>query len=180
MTRLQDRYNEVAVPALNDKFKYGNVMLVPKLEKVIVNMRLGDCKDNTKAMESAVKELEQITGQKAIITKARKSVSNFKVRKGMDIGAKVTLRKDRMYEFADKLINIAIPRIRDFRGVSPSSFDGRGNYALGVKEQLIFPEINYDKVETIRGMDIVFVTTAKTDEEGYELLKQLGMPFAQV
>ncbi len=180
MTRLQDRYKEVAVPALQDKFKYSNVTLLPKLEKIVVNMRFGDCKDNTKAMESAVKELEQITGQKAIITKARKSVSNFKLRKGMDIGAKVTLRQNRMYEFADKLINVAIPRIRDFRGVSASSFDGRGNYALGVKEQLMFPEINYDKVEMIRGMDIVFVTTAKTDEEAYELLKQLGMPFVQV
>lgn len=180
MSRMQDKYNETAVPALRDKFKYGNVMLVPKLEKIVVNMRFGDCKDNTKAMESAVKELEQITGQKAIITKAKKSVSNFKVRKGMDIGAKVTLRKDRMYEFADRLINIAIPRIRDFRGISASSFDGRGNYALGIKEQLIFPEISYDKVDVIRGMDVVFVTTAKTDEEAFELLRQLGMPFVQV
>ncbi len=179
MARMFDKYVETAVPALKEKFKYENVTLIPKLEKIVVNMRFGDCKDNSKAMESAVRELEQITGQKAIIIKAKKSVSNFKVRKGMDIGAKVTLRKDRMYEFADRLINIAIPRIRDFRGVSPSAFDGRGNYALGIKEQLIFPEINYDKVETIRGMDVIFVTTAKTDEEAYELLKQLGMPFSQ-
>ena len=179
MSRLQDKYNEVAIPALQEKFGYKNVMQMPKLEKIVINMRFGDCKDNTKAMESAVNELALIAGQKPIVMKAKKSVSNFKLRKGMDIGAKVTLRKDRMYEFADKLINIAIPRIRDFRGVPASSFDGRGNYALGVKEQLIFPEINYDKIESIRGMDIVIVTTAKTDEEAFELLKALGMPFVQ-
>lgn len=179
MSRLQDLYKQVAVPALKDKFSYDNVMQVPKLEKVVINMRFGDCKDNAKAMEAAVTELALIAGQKPIVVKAKKSVSNFKLRKGMDIGAKVTLRRDRMYEFADKLINVAIPRIRDFRGVSPSSFDGRGNYALGVKEQLMFPEINYDKINSIRGMDVIIVTTAKTDEEAYELLKLLGMPFAQ-
>ncbi len=178
MSRLQDLYNEKAVPALKEKFGYANVMQVPKLEKIVINMRFGDIKDNTKGMEAAINELTIISGQKPVIVKAKKSVSNFKVRKGMDIGAKVTLRSDRMYEFADRLINIAIPRIRDFRGVNVS-FDGRGNYALGVKDQLIFPEINYDKVDIIRGMDVIFVTTAKTDEEGYELLKQLGMPFVQ-
>lgn len=179
MNRFREKYNEVAVPALKEKFGYKNVMQMPKLEKIVINMRFGDCKDNTKAMESAVSELALIAGQKPIVTKAKKSVSNFKLRKGMDIGAKVTLRADRMYEFADKLINVAIPRIRDFRGVSASSFDGRGNYALGVKEQLMFPEINYDKIDKIRGMDIIFVTTAKTDEEAYELLKMMGMPFIQ-
>ena len=177
MSRLYDIYVEKAVPVLKEKFKYENVMQIPKLEKIVVNMRLGDCKDNSKAMESALKELTLITGQKPLITKARKSVSNFKIRKGMNIGAKVTLRGDRMYEFADRLINVAIPRIRDFRGVPDSSFDGRGTYALGIKEQLIFPEIDYDKIDKIRGMDIIFVTTAKTDEEAYELLKALGMPF---
>ena len=152
-------------------------MQIPRLEKIVVNMRFGDCKDNTKAMESAVNELAQITGQKPLMIKAKKSVSNFKLRKGMDIAAKVTLRGDRMYEFADRLMNVAIPRIRDFRGVPASSFDGRGDYALGLKEQLVFPEINYDKIDKIRGMDIVFVTSANTDEEAYELLAQLGMPF---
>ncbi len=179
MSRLMDKYKEVAVPALKEKFGYKNVMQLPKLEKIVINMRFGDCKDNTKAMEAAVSELGLIAGQKPIVTKAKKSVSNFKLRKGMDIGAKVTLRSTRMYEFADKLMNVAIPRIRDFRGVSASSFDGRGNYALGVKEQLMFPEINYDKIDKIRGMDIIFVTTAKTDEEAYELLKLMGMPFIQ-
>jgi large subunit ribosomal protein L5 len=179
MSRLQDRYKEAVAPALKEKFGYKNVMQIPKLDKILVNMRFGDCKDNTKAMEAAVSELAQIAGQKPIVIKARKSVSNFKLRKGMDIAAKVTLRSNRMYEFADKLINIAIPRIRDFRGVPSSSFDGRGNYALGVKEQLIFPEINYDQIERIRGMDIVIVTTANTDEEAHELLRQLGMPFAE-
>lgn len=179
MNRLKELYNETAVPALKEKFGYKNVMQLPKLEKIVLNMRFGDCKDNTKAMEAAVNELSLIAGQKPIVIKAKKSVSNFKLRQGMDIGAKVTLRAERMYEFADKLLNVAIPRIRDFRGVKSASFDGRGNYALGVKEQLIFPEINYDKVDTIRGMDIVFVTTAKTDEEAYELLKLMGMPFVQ-
>ncbi|MBR6800421.1 MAG: 50S ribosomal protein L5 [Eubacteriaceae bacterium] len=178
-TRLQELYKEVAVPGLQEKFNYKNVMMIPKLEKIVINMRFGDCKDNPKAMEAAVKELGLIAGQKPVVVKAKKSVSNFKLRKGMDIGAKVTLRGDRMYEFADKLINIAVPRIRDFRGVPASSFDGRGNYALGVKEQIMFPEISYDQVESIRGMDVIFVTTAKTDEEAYELIKLLGMPFAQ-
>ncbi|MCL1802452.1 MAG: 50S ribosomal protein L5 [Eubacteriaceae bacterium] len=179
MSRLRDKYKEDVVPALQEKFGYTNIMQVPKLEKILVTMRFGDIKDNTKAMEAAVNELAIISGQKPIVIKAKRSVSNFKLRKGMDIAAKVTLRAERMYEFADKLINIAIPRIRDFRGVNPASFDGRGNYAMGVKEQLIFPEINYDQIERIRGLDIVIVTTADTDEEGYELLRQLGMPFAQ-
>ncbi|MBR5995488.1 MAG: 50S ribosomal protein L5 [Eubacteriaceae bacterium] len=175
--RIKELYDEKAVPALKEKFGYKNVMQIPKLDKIVLNMRFGDVKDNTKAMESAVSELTTIAGQKPLVIKARKSVSNFKLRKGMDIAAKVTLRHDRMYDFADRLINIAIPRIRDFRGVPSSSFDGRGNYALGLKEQLVFPEIEYDKIEKIRGLDIVFVTTAKTDEEAYELLSQLGMPF---
>ena len=177
MTRIKEFYESKAVPALKEKFGYENVMQIPRLEKIVVNMRFGDCKDNTKAMESAVNELAQITGQKPLMIKAKKSVSNFKLRKGMDIAAKVTLRGDRMYEFADRLMNVAIPRIRDFRGVPASSFDGRGDYALGLKEQLVFPEINYDKIDKIRGMDIVFVTSANTDEEAYELLAQLGMPF---
>ena len=177
MTRIKELYKSKAVPALKEKFGYENVMQIPRLEKIVVNMRFGDCKDNTKAMESALNELAQITGQKPLMIKAKKSVSNFKLRKGMDIAAKVTLRGDRMYEFADRLMNVAIPRIRDFRGVSSSSFDGRGDYALGLKEQLVFPEINYDKIDKIRGMDIVFVTSAKTDEEAFELLAQLGMPF---
>lgn len=179
MNRIKEIYETKAVPALKEKFGYENVMQVPRLEKIVVNMRFGDCKDNTKAMESAINELTIITGQKPLVIKAKKSVSNFKLRKGMDIAAKVTLRNDRMYEFADRLMNIAIPRIRDFRGVPSSSFDGRGNYALGLKEQLVFPEINYDKIDKIRGMDIVFVTSAKTDEEAYELLAQLGMPFVR-
>jgi large subunit ribosomal protein L5 len=154
-------------------------MQVPKLEKIVINMRFGDCKDNPKLMESAANELAQITGQRPVIVKAKKSVSNFKLRQGMNIGAKVTLRCEKMYEFADKLFNIALPRVRDFRGVNSNAFDGRGNYTLGIKEQLIFPEINYDKIEKIRGMDIVFVTTAKTDKEAYSLLKLLGMPFSK-
>ncbi|NLW70192.1 MAG: 50S ribosomal protein L5 [Eubacteriaceae bacterium] len=178
-TKIKELYDEKAVPALKEKFGYENVMQIPKLDKIVINMRFGDCKDNTKAMESAIKELTTIAGQKPLVVKARKSVSNFKLRKGMDIAAKVTLRSDRMYEFADRLINIAIPRIRDFRGMPASSFDGRGNYAIGLKEQLIFPEIEYDKIEKIRGLDVVFVTTAKTDEEAYELLVQLGMPFVR-
>lgn len=154
-------------------------MQVPKLEKIVLNMGLGDCKDNRKALELAVKELETIAGQKPVITKARKSIANFKVREGMPVGAKVTLRGERMYEFLDRIINIALPRVRDFRGINPNSFDGRGNYSIGVKEQLIFPEINYDNVEKIRGMDIIFVTTSKTDEEARELLKLMGMPFSK-
>lgn len=179
MNRIKEVYETKAVPALKEKFGYTNVMQIPHLEKIVVNMRFGDCKDNTKAMEAAINELTIITGQKPVIVKAKKSVSNFKLRKGMDIAAKVTLRSDRMYEFTDRLINIAIPRIRDFRGIPSSSFDGRGNYALGLKEQLVFPEINYDKIDKIRGMDIVFVTSAKTDEEALELLTQLGMPFVR-
>ena len=177
-TRLHERYVNEAVPALQQKFGYKNVMEIPKLVKVIINMGLGDCKDNAKALESAVAELTQIAGQKPLVTKAKKSVANFKLRQGMNVGAKVTLRGARMEEFMDKLVNIALPRVRDFRGVSTKAFDGRGNYALGIKEQLIFPEIEYDKVEKIRGMEMIFVTTAKTDEEAKELLRLLGMPFA--
>ncbi len=178
-TRIKEKYLAEAVPALQQKFGYKNVMEIPKLEKVIINMGLGDCKDNAKALESAVAELAQISGQKPLVTKAKKSVANFKLRQGMNVGAKVTLRGSRMEEFMDKLVNIALPRVRDFRGVSTKAFDGRGNYALGIKEQLIFPEIDYDKVEKIRGMEMIFVTTAKTDEEAKELLRLLGMPFAQ-
>ena len=178
-TRLKEKYLAEAVPALQQKFGYKNVMEIPRLEKVIINMGLGDCKDNAKALESAVAELTQISGQKPLVTKAKKSVANFKLRQGMNVGAKVTLRGARMEEFMDKLVNIALPRVRDFRGVSTKAFDGRGNYALGIKEQLIFPEIEYDKVEKIRGMEMIFVTTAKTDEEAKELLRLLGMPFAQ-
>ncbi|QSX07479.1 50S ribosomal protein L5 [Alkalibacter rhizosphaerae] len=177
MPRLKDKYKEEVIPALMEKFKYSNIMEVPKLEKVVINMGLGDAKDNAKLLEAAVNDLAIIAGQKPVITKAKKSVSNFKLREGMNVGAKVTLRASRMYEFTDKLFNIALPRVRDFRGISAKSFDGRGNYSMGVKEQLIFPEIDYDKVEQIRGMDIIFVTTAKTDEEALELLSLLGMPF---
>ena len=177
--RLKTKYNEEVVPALQEKFKYENVMQIPKLDKIILNMGLGSEKDNPKGIEKAVEELSNIAGQKAVITKAKKSVANFKVREGMNIGAKVTLRGDRMYYFADKLMNIVLPRVRDFRGVSDKSFDGRGNYAMGVREQLIFPEINYDDVDKTRGMNIVFVTSAKTDEEAKELLALLGMPFVQ-
>ena len=177
-TRLKERYLAEAVPALQQKFGYENPMQVPRLEKVIINMGLGDTKDNAKALEIAVDELGQISGQKPMITKAKKSIANFKLREGMNVGAKVTLRGKRMEEFVDKLISIALPRVRDFRGVSNKAFDGRGNYALGVREQLIFPEINYDKVDKIRGMEMIFVTTAQTDEEAKELLSLLGMPFA--
>jgi large subunit ribosomal protein L5 len=179
MPRLKDQYKSAVVPALKEKFNYKNVMQVPKLEKVVLNMGLGDCKDNARALELAVSELAVISGQKPVITKARKSVANFKLREGMNVGAKVTLRGDKMYEYVDKLISIALPRVRDFRGVSNTAFDGRGNYAMGIREQLIYPEINYDKVETIRGMDIIFVTTANTDEEAHALLEALGMPFAK-
>ena len=178
-TRIKEKYLAEAVPALQQKFGYANVMQIPRLEKVIINMGLGDCKDNAKALESAVAELTQIAGQKPLVTKAKKSVANFKLRQGMNVGAKVTLRGSRMEEFMDKLVNIALPRVRDFRGVSAKAFDGRGNYALGIKEQLIFPEIEYDKVEKIRGMEMIFVTTAKTDEEARELLSALGAPFAK-
>jgi len=177
MTRLQEKYRSEVMPALQQKFGYKNVMEIPRLEKIVINMGLGDCKDNAKALEVAVSELTTIAGQKPLVTKSKKSIANFKVRAGMNVGAKVTLRADRMYEFADKLVSIVLPRMRDFRGVSAKAFDGRGNYALGVREQLIFPEIEYDKVEKIRGMEMIFVTTAKTDEEAKELLTQLGMPF---
>lgn len=179
MPRLKDKYNNEVIPALVEKFQYKNVMEAPKLEKIVLNMGLGDCKDNTKALEAAVIDLGIIAGQRPVITKAKKSVANFKVREDMNIGAKVTLRSQRMYEFADKLFNVALPRVRDFRGLSNKSFDGRGNYAFGVKEQLIFPEIDYDKVEQVRGMDIIIVTTAKTDEEAHELLRLLGVPFSK-
>lgn len=177
--RLKTKYKEEVVPALKEKFHYENVMEIPKLEKIILNMGLGAEKDNPKGIEKAVEELSAIAGQKAIITKAKKSVANFKVREGMNIGAKVTLRGNQMYYFADKLLNIVLPRVRDFRGVSDKSFDGRGNYAMGVKEQLIFPEINYDDVDKTRGMNIVFVTSAKSDEEAKAFLALLGMPFVQ-
>lgn len=179
MARLKDKYINEVIPALQAKFKYKSPMEVPKLVKVTLNMGVGDVKDNPKAIDAAVNDMALISGQKPVVTKAKKSISNFKVRAGMNIGCKVTLRGERMYHFVDKLFNIALPRVRDFRGVSPNSFDGRGNYSLGVREQLIFPEIEYDKVEKVRGMDITFVTTAKTDEEARELLRLLGMPFSQ-
>lgn len=177
--RLQEKYEKEVVKALMEKFGYKNIMEVPKLDKIVVNMGVGEAKDNAKVLESAMADLQLITGQKPILTRAKKSIANFKIRENMPIGCKVTLRKDRMFEFADKLINVALPRVRDFRGVSDKSFDGRGNYSLGVKEQLIFPEVEYDKIDKVRGMDIIFVTTAKTDEEARELLRFLGMPFAQ-
>ena len=177
MTRLQEKYRAEVVPALQQKFQYKNVMEIPRLEKIVINMGLGDCKDNAKALELAVTELATIAGQKPLVTKSKKSIANFKLRAGMNVGAKVTLRGDRMYDYADNLVSIVLPRVRDFRGVSAKAFDVRGNYALGVREQLIFPEIEYDKVEKIRGMEMCFVTTAKTDEEAKELLRLLGMPF---
>ena len=176
-TRIKEKYLTEAVPALQQKFGYKNVMMIPRLEKIVINMGLGDCKDNAKALETAVAELTEIAGQKPQVTQAKKSIANFKVREGMNVGAKVTLRGARMEEFMDKLVNIALPRVRDFRGVSTKAFDGRGNYALGIREQLLFPEIEYDKVEKIRGMEMIFVTTAQTDEEDKELLRLLGMPF---
>lgn len=175
--RLYKKYKEEVVPAMIEKFQYKNVMEVPRLEKVVVNCGVGEAKENPKALEAAMKDMEIITGQKPIIRKARKSIANFKLREGMNIGCKVTLRSKKMYDFLDKLMNVSLPRVRDFRGVNPSSFDGRGNYALGIKEQLIFPEIEYDKIDKIRGMDIVVVTTAKTDEEAKEFLALMGMPF---
>jgi large subunit ribosomal protein L5 len=177
--RLKEKYENEVVSALMEKFGYKNVMDVPKLEKIVINMGVGEAKENSKVLESATADLELITGQKAILTRAKKSIANFKIRENMPIGCKVTLRKQKMYEFADKLMNVALPRVRDFRGVSSKSFDGRGNYALGIKEQLIFPEVEYDKIDKVRGMDIIFVTTAKSDEEARELLRFLGMPFAQ-
>ncbi|MEG1257326.1 50S ribosomal protein L5 [Clostridium sp.] len=179
VTRLQEKYNNEVVQAMMDKFGYKNVMEVPKLEKIVINMGVGEAKDNSKVLDAAVSDMQLITGQKAVLTRAKNSVANFKIRENMAIGCKVTLRKEKMFQFADKLMNIALPRVRDFRGVPTKSFDGRGNYALGIKEQLIFPEIEYDKIDKVRGMDIIFVTTAKTDEEARELLRFLGMPFAQ-
>ena len=178
-SRLKEQYQSEIVEALTKKFGYKNVMKVPKLDKIVINMGVGEAKENAKALETAIKDMEIIAGQKVVVTRAKKSVANFKIREGMPIGCKVTLRGDRMYEFADRLINLALPRVRDFRGVNPNAFDGRGNYALGIKEQLIFPEIEYDKVDKVRGMDIIFVTTAKTDEEARELLAQFNMPFAK-
>ena len=177
--RLQEKYKKEVVPALMEKFGYKNIMQAPKLEKIVINMGVGEAKDNPKVLESAVSDLTIITGQKPVLTRAKKSIANFKLRENMAIGCKVTLRKQYMYEFADKLMNVALPRVRDFSGVSDKSFDGRGNYSLGIKEQLIFPEIEYDKIDKVRGMDIVFVTTANTDEEAKELLRLFGMPFAQ-
>ncbi|HLO09170.1 MAG TPA: 50S ribosomal protein L5 [Desulfobacteria bacterium] len=177
MARLQDQYKAEIVPKLKEKFGYRNVMQVPKLSKVVVNMGLGDAIENVKVIETAAAEIAIITGQKPVVTKARKSIANFKLREGVPIGVMVTLRRDRMYHFLDKLIAIALPRVRDFKGVSPKGFDGRGNYTLGIKEQIMFPEVNYDKIEKIRGMNITIVTTARTDEEGLELLRLMGMPF---
>ncbi len=179
MSRYKELYDSEVKAGMMKKFNYKNEMEIPKLVKIVVNMGVGDAKDNSKILDAAVKDLEIITGQKAIITKAKKSVANFKLREGMSIGCKTTLRGEKMYEFADRLINLALPRVRDFRGVNPNAFDGRGNYALGIKEQLIFPEIEYDKVEKVRGMDVIFVTTAKTDEEARELLTLFGMPYAK-
>ena len=177
MARLKDLYKNEIVAGMTKKFGYKNVMEVPKLDKIVINMGVGEAKDNAKVLETAIKDMEIISGQKAVITKAKKSVANFKIREGMAIGCKVTLRGEKMYEFADRLINLSLPRVRDFRGVNPNAFDGRGNYSLGIKEQVIFPEIEYDKIDKVRGMDIIFVTTAKTDEEARELLTEFGMPF---
>lgn len=178
-SRLLETYKNKVVPALVETFKYKSVMQAPKIDKITINMGVGEAKDNAKFLESAVEEMSLIAGQKPVTTKAKKSVSNFKIREGMAIGCKVTLRGEQMYEFFDKLVNISLPRVRDFRGVSKTSFDGRGNYALGIKEQLIFPEINYDKIDKLRGMDIIITTTANTDEEARELLKLMGMPFSK-
>ncbi len=177
MARLRELYENEIVGKMTEKFAYKNRMQVPKLDKVVINMAIGEAKDNVKVLDSAVRDLEIISGQKAVITKSKKSIANFKLREGMPIGCKVTLRGEKMYEFVDRLINLALPRVRDFRGVNPNAFDGRGNYALGIKEQLIFPEIEYDKVDKVRGMDIIFVTTANTDEEARELLTHFNMPF---
>ena len=179
MSRLKSFYKDEIVDSMIKKFGYKNVMEVPKLDKIVINMGVGEAKENAKILDSAVKDLETITGQKAVLTKAKKSVANFKIREGMAIGCKTTLRGEKMYDFMDRLVNLALPRVRDFRGVSADSFDGRGNYALGIKEQLIFPQIEYDKVDKVRGMDIIVVTTAKTDEEARELLRLFGMPFAK-
>ena len=179
MARLKELYYDEIVEAMTKKFGYKNVMEVPKLDKIVVNMGVGEAKDNAKVLENAVADMETITGQKAVLTKAKSSIANFKIREGMAIGCKTTLRGEKMYEFLDRLVNLALPRVRDFRGVNPNAFDGRGNYALGIKEQLIFPEIEYDKIDKTRGMDIIFVTTAKTDEEARELLTLFNMPFAK-
>ena len=179
MSRLKDMYKAEVAPALMNKFAYKSVMQVPKFDKIVINVGVGDAKDNSKALDSVIADISAITGQKAVPTYARKSVANFKLRQGMKIGVKVTLRGEKMYEFMDRLFNLALPRVRDFKGINPNAFDGRGNYALGLKEQLIFPEIEYDKVEKLRGMDIIFVTTAKTDEEAKELLTLMGAPFAK-
>ena len=179
MSRLKEQYQNEIVDAMIKKFGYKNIMEVPKLDKIVVNMGVGEAKENAKLLEAAIKDMEAITGQKAVATKAKNSIANFKIREGMAIGCKTTLRGEKMYEFMDRLINLALPRVRDFRGVNPNAFDGSGNYALGIKEQLIFPEIEYDKVDKVRGMDIIFVTTAKTDEEARELLTQFNMPFAK-
>ena len=179
MSRLKEQYQNEIVDAMIKKFGYKNIMEVPKLDKVVINMGVGEAKENAKVLESAIADMEKIAGQKAVVTRAKNSVANFKIREGMPIGCKVTLRGEKMYEFVDRLINLALPRVRDFRGVNPNAFDGRGNYALGIKEQLIFPEIEYDKIDKVRGMDVIFVTTAKTDEEARELLKQFNTPFAK-
>ena len=179
MSRLKDLYNSEIVDAMMKKFEYKNIMQVPKIAKIVINMGVGDAKENAKALESAVNDMQIITGQKAVTTRAKKSVANFKVREGMQIGCKTTLRGEKMYNFLDRLINLALPRVRDFRGVNPNAFDGRGNYALGIREQLIFPEIEYDKIDKVRGMDVIIVTTANTDEEARELLTMFNMPFAK-
>ena len=179
MSRLKDLYKDEIVDAMIKKFGYKNIMEVPKLDKIVINMGVGEAKENAKVLDSAVKDLETITGQKVVLTRAKNSVANFKIREGMPIGCKTTLRGEKMYDFMDRLVNLALPRVRDFRGVSADSFDGRGNYCFGIKEQLIFPEIEYDKVEKVRGMDVIVVTTAKTDEEARELLRLFGMPFAK-
>jgi len=176
--RLKEKYTNEVVPALMKKFEYKNVMMIPKIEKIVINVGAGDCRDNAKAMDAVVRDITAISGQKAVITKAKKSVANFRLRAGMPVGVKVTLRSDRMWEFLDRLLNVALPRVRDFRGINPNAFDGRGNYAMGLTEQLIFPEIEYDKIEKIRGMDIAICTTAKTDEEARELLRLIGAPFS--
>ena len=178
MTRMKKKYLEEVAPALMEKFQYKSTMQIPKIDKIVVSVGCGDCKDNAKALDAVIKDISAITGQHAVATVARKSVANFKLREGMKVGVKVTLRQDRMWEFLDRLFNVALPRVRDFRGISADAFDGRGNYSLGLKEQIIFPEIDFDKVDAVRGMDICFVTTAKTDEEAKELLKALGAPFA--
>ena len=177
MSRLKEMYQNEIVEAMTKKFGYKNVMEVPKLDKIVINMGVGEAKDNAKVLETAVKELETITGQKVVVTRAKKAIANFKLREGLAIGCKVTLRGEKMYEFLDRLVNLALPRVRDFRGVNPNAFDGRGNYALGIKEQIIFPEIEYDKIDKVRGMDVIIVTTAKTDEEARELLRLFNMPF---